>query len=282
MKSDFYGYIANRCTFDAGQGQNCPNPRSTASRLGYCHAHQRHQEHHENELAREVTQLLLARPGGLANSSQVRATLANLFELISKNRIPPEKCGVLAYLGVSLLHSHERAEVLEAAPERRAVVLNLAPVAEDSSGELAALLIHGPLPAPETRQYQQPSHDREVLTEVSFLAPSQHSAEGPVIMEQHRERGRVEEHDERGAARPEAEDQAERARQFDHHRDPEQHGDPRQMPRLHVSDVAGPIDGLRDPAGDEDVHDHQSPGKRPEPFGESFHEQLLGGIRTPT
>lgn len=282
MKSDILGYITNRCTYDFGQGQNCPHPRSTASRLGYCHIHQRHQEFHETERAREVTLQLLAQPGGLANSDQVRATLANLTELISKNRIPQEKCGVLSYLCVSLLHSHERAEAIEAALERGAVVLDCASVAEIPSGEMASLPVHGELPCPVAGQNQQPAHDREVLAEVSLLSPPQHSAERPVIVKEDGEHGRVEEHDEGGDPRAESQDQTQRSAQLDDHRDPQQHGSHRQVPGLHVGNVPGPRSGLGDAAGQINVNDEQPPDQRPPAFRESFHEQLQKGTRAPT
>jgi hypothetical protein len=288
MSISFYGDDAKRCTYCCPQGAICTHPRTNA-KSGYCYAHERLREKHEMDTARSVTEQLLSGNAGLATVKQLQVTLANLWEMISLNRIPRDKVSPLSYIAVSLLHSHQRAEALAAFAESRdaqsatTIILEADPPDDLQPSEaLTFLPVERPTPCPETRQDQQPSHDREVFPEVSFLGPAQHAAEGPVIVKQDRQHSRVQEHDERGRARPEPEDQAQRACELDDQRDPQQHRNHRQMPSLHVSDVAGPAEQLRDSAGRVDIDNQQPPDQRPEPFSQSFHEQLPGGIRTAT
>jgi hypothetical protein len=288
MSTSFYGDDSKRCTYCCPQGAICTHPRTNA-KSGYCYAHERLREKHEMDTARAVTEQLLSGDAGLANVEQLQVTLANLWELISLNRIPQDKISPLSYIAVSLLHSHQRAEALAALTASRrmetaaAIFLEADPADNLQPSEALALPpVERPTPSPETREDQQSSHDREILPEVSFLGPAQHSAEGPVIVKENGEHRRVQEHDERRGACPETEDQAQRPAQFDNERDPEQHRNDRQMPSLHIGDVAGPAEQLRDSAGRVDVDNQQPPDQRPEPFSKSFHEQLQGGIRTAT
>ena len=288
MSTSFYGDDSKRCTYCCPQGAICTHPRTNA-KSGYCYAHERLREKHEMDTARTVTQQLLSGDAGLATVKQLQVTLANLWEMISLNRIPQDKVSPLCYLGVSLLYSHERAEAAAEFAESRnvqtatTIILEADPPDDLQPSEALTLPpVERPVPCSETRQDQQPSHDREVLAEVGLLRPAQHSAEGPVIVKQDREYGRVQEHDERSDARPESEDQAQRSYELDNECDPQQHRNHRQMPRLHIGNVAGPAEQLRDSAGRVDIDNQQPPEQRPEPFSQSFHEQLPGGIRTAT
>jgi len=177
MSISFYGDDSKRCTYSCAQGAICTHPRTNA-KSGFCYAHERLREKHEMDQARSVTQQILSGDAGLANVQQIQVTIANLWELISRNLIPQDKVSPLCYLAVTLLHSHQRAEALAAFtqsrnPEIPATIILEADPPDDlqPSGELALPPVERPTPRPETREDQQPSHDREILPEMSFLVP---------------------------------------------------------------------------------------------------------------
>jgi hypothetical protein len=169
MSISFYGDDAKRCTYCCPQGAICTHPRTNA-KSGYCYAHERLREKHEMDQARTVTEQLLSGDAGLANVEQLQVTIANLWELISLNRIPQDKVSPLCYLAVSLLHSHQRAEALAALTANRnveratAIILEADPPDDLQPSEPLALPpVKRPVPCTETREDQQPSHDREIL-----------------------------------------------------------------------------------------------------------------------